>query len=588
MLNINTFYHGVFFTLILCVNYTLPTEQKIDTNDTVRTQLSELFEKSKSFEPSFLHNQYKVLVERRNAFFGSQLGSFNRANSISNIPTNLANRPSLKNLSEKDIEIQIAQDALATHAIVKKEVIDLINSFIMFKSNNSKHKDLYKTFVGSPLNYINRLLTKRPISFLNATDNTRLSMQDNVSEDDPSNYNYIEEKMSYTSFYQYISYDEMVISALLGLCSPTFVINKGHRTNRAVLSADNTFVPRALYCGLVGARFEKPGAMEWKHIIIDEGFCNAEYGYGDTHSINQYINANQDKKETVLNRHNLLKIWADFYNIRYFPTFDEIAKQDNDTSTQYIKLFDSRNKVAYFNADVYKKRLRSSIEPFLYNADAYGAMERKNVYAHVVGLGTGVWGAIGSFEPVLQYYKDYYGSTKKMISILQVTAYAEYLNEKIDTLNNITDIDFSYWSTLKLDTMIDIFKKQPNLKVVANSSHSALFIKIKMFIQSMTHVFDVYLDRLARYFLSDRSIMLNNKIKIILSERDPFEPLAQADVQKLIVAMYAWDSNAFPGNEYYFGMLDATGDPAAACSSTIGDLGNPFINPDGLNNIMIY
>ena len=81
------------------------------------------------------------------------------------------------------------------------------------------------------------------------------------------------------------------------------------------------------------------------------------------------------------------------------------------------------------------------------------------------------------------------------------------------------------------------------------------------------------------FYVCDKN---EHKIDIFFGQRAPAEPLSDKYCECLICACYAWDSNAFPGNEYWLGRdaLCASGDPAAAACSTISYVQNSEINKE--------
>ena len=190
-----------------------------------------------------------------------------------------------------------------THPFIHHKTIALIQNFIQL------YPDRYPANMSANA-FVNRCLTKRPLAFYYITDITVLrpgTPQGTFIDYDP----------------EYINYDEMQISALMSMYVPTYFLNEGLRNNgimHKILQNDNNAkTSYGVFVASVGARFEKPGFMEYAHILVTRKQNTANNGYG--------------KNPGKTTKSDLLKIWAQFYGISHFPEYDEI----NDSMTQYIK-----------------------------------------------------------------------------------------------------------------------------------------------------------------------------------------------------------------------------------------------------------
>jgi hypothetical protein len=397
---------------------------------------------------------------------------------------------------DEGAQIKIATQALGVRVIVDASILGLMDDYYGHKGQyGSKiEKEVYGK-LNTKESIFKRLITDRPYVFTGKQDNhlLRNNKQNKGSFIDVGT---LEEKK--ITLKEYISYDEMPISALLGVSSPTMFINNGDRFNKAQSEDVDPYEEEGIYTGLVGPRFEKSDCWDWKYTIITSEQNTVKNGYGGGE---------------VSDDSNLLSLWSKFYETT-FPTFEQAV---SDKSGKYVKVDNKdKNINGYFNIEVYKKRMRLVIEPFLVDANKQGKKNNKKVYCHAVGLGLGYWAVNDNLQ------------AEHMLEV-----YAEIIRDR--DLSWISDIDFSYFPE-KISQKCGGIKNLESFK------------------------------------------MNNNDIIIHFSKRNPADRLEGVDKGKLLVAMYAWDSNSFVGNEYLKKAFTASGDPAAACCSTIFTSQNPEIN----------
>uniref|UniRef100_A0A1I8NJT8 Uncharacterized protein n=1 Tax=Musca domestica TaxID=7370 RepID=A0A1I8NJT8_MUSDO len=247
---------------------------------------------------------------------------------------------------------------------------------------SSKEKQLYANM---PLNYfIQRLLTKRCVSFVGRMDAYLLLSGETGAGDAYSNIGSDKEKEPLT-LQNCLSYDEVKLSAFLSISSYSELINNGNRRNRGVIETDYNNIEReAVVVGLIGARFQRPFVMDYQDIVISHQQNTIERGYGQpkTFTLWNSIKFHLFSKRSLREKR---KLWEQFYEE---PTL--LYHQVSRDNKRFGDVFRPGSQEIFDNVAM-KKRYSLSFDTLLMEAQSRAASENRQAYVHIVGIGLGTW-----------------------------------------------------------------------------------------------------------------------------------------------------------------------------------------------------
>jgi len=451
-----------------------------------------------------------------------------------------------------------------TRVVLHAHVVPLMRDFLEIKRalGSSVEQALYRDLDVAGL--VDRLVLKRPLMFMNGSDNFLLPTGESGAGRGFDKIGTDAEKAPLL-LQDYMSYDEMQLATLLAVSTPTHFINAGGRSNCAELEPLGTYERCGVYLAQVGARFERPGRMEYEHMVVtrkqnrhDRGYGPLDSNYNDSRGSSSRQHESEKSSVTQSGRvvdHNRawLQLWASFYGLPHLPTYEEAAREGacstmeeeeavgGETSSTYTpSRFAPLQNGAFLDLHVYRRRMRIAADTFLADANARGASLQRLVYGHLVGLGLGVW----------------------QVSDAQAEVVVEVYAESLHSGNYpwLSDLDFSWFPAYCTQC--------------GGASHG------ESLEDASGHSVTMHFSRRdpAGLLPPSPSPIPSYQHTAAASSTSESTLSSIASGKKLVVAQYAWDSNSYPGNEYWAGSLAASGDPAAACCSTIPELQNPDVN----------
>jgi len=237
---------------------------------------------------------------------------------------------------------RIRQFASDTRPIACARLEQFANKFIQIKKlhGSDREKAIYDQIAVRGL--FERLLKKRPRAFFSSRDTYLLRNQIGFTSTGNEGFEDIgtntDNGANALTLADYMSYDEMLLSACIGVSVPTYFINKGERENNGVPAAQRHFREEGVFVGLVGARFERENLMEWKLCMVTQEQNTLEKGFGV-----------QEQKANMSQQGMLIHAWAELLQqgepdkkLYYLPAFADaqmatkVLPQDATNDTKLV------------------------------------------------------------------------------------------------------------------------------------------------------------------------------------------------------------------------------------------------------------
>jgi len=261
---------------------------------------------------------------------------------------------------EKVVERQIQETTVLVSKVVYEKLLSKFINYIIENTNNDTLRGIYQGFLNQNEDsrdlLIKRLLEKRPIVFFNSNDICLFRGNNKSQSCISKRYEMVvfDEKYNYLDVNEYITYDEMEISALINVAVPTFFIDDGRRNKK---NQGMEYEQECILVSLIGCRFENR-YMETKYITVNRTINNNYIG-----------NVLTGKKLS-----SYLDMMSEFYNSinDKIDSINSYEKIINNYQSEYVKRYIRYTLDSLFDVYIFNERIRLTLEPFFTYADNTG------------------------------------------------------------------------------------------------------------------------------------------------------------------------------------------------------------------------